>query len=408
MASGAGVDGHVQMELQEFRCASCNCGIGETINLHASSSQERASDVLPEQRKNESLEKWTALPTKLPATKPPKAKFVPLSFLASQNLYLGKTRDLRNEELWKAASSGFVFRLEALMAQGVDLEAKNEYGQTALFLAASSGYSKAVKFLIWAGADVLTFDTAGASAFESAVALKRHEVIPVMKSALLDADAPKKDTKAENLQPQLTWDLVGPFTKPGEMVCLIPLDSGHPGAGTCYIDNAFQDSFMDRLRRVIDMLPLAEPTKVCSNDRSYFCDSLGWVSQALTEVILTVPEFHGKQVRIFPNMRILKYTKPGSSLPAHVDLTRVDPTTNITSTHTFLLYTTDCGAGGETVLLEKLKAKPHVVIGKIEPKVGRLCLMPHMCPHEGGVVEDVPKVLLRGEFYCFQPQDELQ
>ena len=76
-----------------------------------------------------------------------------------------------------------------------------------------------------------------------------------------------------------------------------------------------------------------------------------------------------------PLMRFLHYPSPGGSLPAHVDLPRVlipeggvnthpdQPrqveggvnTQGVRTTHSFLLYLTDCEHGGETLLLE---AKP--------------------------------------------------
>ena len=38
-----------------------------------------------------------------------------------------------------------------------------------------------------------------------------------------------------------------------------------------------------------------------------------------------------------------------------------------------------------------------VVLAKVAPRRGRLLVFPHVTPHEGMEVLDVPKILLRGE-----------
>jgi sRNA-binding protein len=170
-----------------------------------------------------------------------------------------------------------------------------------------------------------------------------------------------------------------------------------------------------------------------------------------------------------PHTRFLFYEEAGGSLAAHVDLSRTDPQSNITSTHTFILYLSDCEKGGETILLQhircgkkdttkhntpeelerqkkyieqqqeikarkeqqrlrygdnkektktesepeepeqqkkaKTKSKkskkhnPGGVLASVSPARGRLLVFPHLCPHEGGVVIDLPKTLIRGELY---------
>ena len=107
-------------------------------------------------------------------------------------------------------------------------------------------------------------------------------------------------------------------------------------------------------------------------------------------------------------MRMLSYETAGGQLPPHVDLIRRTPAGEKT-THSFLLYLTDCDAGGETLLLEakrgdaRLATAGGVVAGeratlaRAQPRRGRLLLMPHACPHAAAPVEDVPKRLVRGE-----------
>ena len=97
------------------------------------------------------------------------------------------------------------------------------------------------------------------------------------------------------------------------------------------------------------------------------------------------------------HMRFLHYETVGGFLPAHIDLARTGPEGS-RSTHTFILYLADCAAGGETALLRTL-GRDAAALAVVQPRRGRLLLFPHVCPHEGRAVVDVPKLLLRGELY---------
>ena len=74
-----------------------------------------------------------------------------------------------------------------------------------------------------------------------------------------------------------------------------------------------------------------------------------------------------------------------------------------TSTHTFILYLTDCESGGETVLLRQVPGRRFAlteqenILAAVRPCAGRLFVFPHACPHSGAEVTCVPKLLLRGE-----------
>ena len=59
----------------------------------------------------------------------------------------------RGEELRQAASAGDVAKVKALLDQGVDVNAANSYGGTALTFAARRGNAEMVKLLLERGAD---------------------------------------------------------------------------------------------------------------------------------------------------------------------------------------------------------------------------------------------------------------
>jgi 2OG-Fe(II) oxygenase superfamily len=135
------------------------------------------------------------------------------------------------------------------------------------------------------------------------------------------------------------------------------------------------------------------------------------------------------------HMRFLTYSHAGSCSPPHTDLSRRTQDGRC-STHTFLLYLTDCESGGETRLLRSVNPKsravdalsdgrgsgrredvedvsgavsPVVISGSdsasaasnvlatIRPRRGRVLIFPHCCPHEGRAADSLPKILLRGE-----------
>eukprot|EP00553_Chaetoceros_curvisetus_P005710 CAMPEP_0204633294 /NCGR_PEP_ID=MMETSP0717-20131115/26853_1 /ASSEMBLY_ACC=CAM_ASM_000666 /TAXON_ID=230516 /ORGANISM="Chaetoceros curvisetus" /LENGTH=131 /DNA_ID=CAMNT_0051651411 /DNA_START=300 /DNA_END=692 /DNA_ORIENTATION=- len=111
------------------------------------------------------------------------------------------------------------------------------------------------------------------------------------------------------------------------------------------------------------------------------------------------------QVTMFQQMRFLNYLTPGSALLPHIDLAKVDPFSGCgrRSTHTFIMYISDCELGGETALLQELSPDgpfaKHEVLALTTPVRGRMLIFPHACPHEGKEVVSVPKVLLRGELH---------
>ena len=184
---------------------------------------------------------------------------------------------------------------------------------------------------------------------------------------------------------------------------VIAVSVDHPGAGSYVIDNAISPTVVKGLLKLWKDLPIDESNKkknstLCSV-RSYYCDAEDYVGHVLSSVIIGVGLAPSRdQTAVFPHMRFLNYAEEGIVLAPHVDLCRVDAFSGRRSTHSFLLYLTDCKCGGETSLLQDLSGEGrNHVLASISPKRGRLLLFPHACPHEGNRVDDVPKILLRGE-----------
>lgn len=59
-----------------------------------------------------------------------------------------------NDELMEAANAGDVEKVQRLIEQGADVNAKNENFRTALMYAAWGGYTEIAKLLIQAGVDI--------------------------------------------------------------------------------------------------------------------------------------------------------------------------------------------------------------------------------------------------------------
>lgn len=108
----------------------------------------------------------------------------------------------------------------------------------------------------------------------------------------------------------------------------------------------------------------------------------------------------GGSCHVFRYMRFLEYVKPGQGLDCHTDGTKICEETQKVSTHTLLLYLTDCKTGGETILRHDNKQHEHAtIIRAVHPVRGRILLFPHRAWHQGAPVVQVPKICLRCEVW---------
>ena len=330
-----------------------------------------------------------------------------------------RSQEVRADRLFKAVLSSPQLLLGYLEA-GVNVNLQNAYGQTPLYVACWKGAPMAVHCLLEYGANATVAAHGGSTCYSVAKRYHRHEILQLLK------------LYEENGEDgfDMTQIINGSLALSAGNICqvsmLIDPMANHPGAGACIVDNALSETQVQQLEELWRVLPIAEShddvaapeakcpeagkiateTSLLRPSRSYFCDAEGRVQtmlegciQAVQTAVATSSSCPNTQpvppLSVFSHLRFLNYAESGGVLPPHVDLCRVDAESGQRSTHTLILYLTDCEQGGGTALLQCLKNPKVLVVSR--PKRGRALLFPHACPHSGLEVISAPKLLLRGE-----------
>jgi hypothetical protein len=314
---------------------------------------------------HETKEKFDNLPENAyKIEKKQKFQALPMSIISSN--FLGTTKKQRCELFLDAIYLGNFIRVCAIIREGIDMSCKNEYGQNGLFLAVWKKHTEIVMLLKRCGANFERDDS---------------------NVSLQELEYPSFDIECKE------------FVQKGSLKSLIsilnyPIHPGAVGCGSFIIDDCITDDFINKLMGVYNNIPIIHGVKDTCNDRKYICDSTNWISSCFTKIF----GFYSIKCLVYPQMRFLIYQNLGGFAPPHIDLSRTNEF-GLTSTHTFILYLTDCEMGGETNLLLNIptKSTSTSVIESIKPKKARLLLFPHNCPHEGMSVKSLPKILLRGE-----------
>ena len=142
-----------------------------------------------------------------------------------------------------------------------------------------------------------------------------------------------------------------------------------------------------------------------------------WIESVITQALASSDDATSANAtvcHVFRYQRFLEYHRAGGQLAVHTDGTKVCDDTGRRSTHTALLYLTDCAVGGETVLLRRHNhvntttttednhddsddGDDGTMIDAVSPRRGRLLLFPHATPHAGAVVVATPKICWRAE-----------
>jgi hypothetical protein len=370
------------------RCPVC----GEsTPSKNPKDDQDTNECASPQDRCQQSLDRYLSLPcntTELKSrsmTKAPKKLILASSWADAVAQSLGNSRDVRRDKIFTFVESGAIHYVRGCLNRGIDINMVNEYGQTALYLAAWKGYQDVVDLLLQFGANPSVLANGGSTALSVAKANNQDEIVSIL--SFLGVEETLQESSLQD-------ELECPNSR---LEVLIPVDADHPGAGSFTIDDALAERHLDALVDLRMTLPLALSDKkkkknieLCS-DRFYFSDAHGWVRQLLETAIKRILS----SAIVLPHMRFLHYEHAGSVLAPHIDLCRVHADSGQRSTHTFILYLDSCNSGGETMLLKSITSSE--TLAEIAPTRGRLLLFPHSCPHMGAEVVDVPKLLLRGE-----------
>eukprot|EP00751_Fragilariopsis_kerguelensis_P002354 CAMPEP_0170814608 /NCGR_PEP_ID=MMETSP0733-20121128/37788_1 /TAXON_ID=186038 /ORGANISM="Fragilariopsis kerguelensis, Strain L26-C5" /LENGTH=435 /DNA_ID=CAMNT_0011172655 /DNA_START=226 /DNA_END=1533 /DNA_ORIENTATION=- len=341
---------------------------------------------------------------------------------------LGSTQDVRCDKFMIHVERNTIPYVKGCLLGGVDVNQTNEYGQSAIYVAVWRGYSKMVEMLLEHGADPLVPANGGSTMFSVCSILRNTNVIESIDQhhssstkTMIESDTGTVLTRYFSKEEESTTSSSNPsfasISNNTNVRCtsLISEFSDNIGAGSCFIDEAISCDTVDVLLQLFHSLPVDTNQKQKKNsapcsDRSYYCDAEGSIRQLLGSIIERVVSdkmsVSKSEVTVFPHMRFLNYSTSGTILPPHIDLCRADPfcsssekqSPNHKSTHTFILYLTNCQSGGETSLLECVSADGiSDVLATVSPQRGRLLIFPHSTPHEGREVVDVPKILLRGE-----------
>jgi hypothetical protein len=392
-------------------------------------------------------------------TKPKRFKrknIVDTSWSSSLARYIGRSQESRRDAFFSFVARNAKPYVQGLLEAGVNVNDVNEYHQTNLYIASWYGYTSIVKILLYYGADPYIQPNgsliSGSTVLSIARVNKNNYIVDMLMLALTsNADSSVADMgsftcnhsngalKANNCVIQSFGHDKNSFathyegsriihktttisdlnnlyinSEPSSQLTILisPSNKDHPGAGSFIIDNVLSEQTLQHIEKLWKTLPVEygrkgiESATTCAT-RSYFCDA----ENKLTSLIVNELMKHWQQeeIVVMPHMRFLHYAHPNISLPTHVDLSRIDRFGRH-STHSFLLYLFDCERGGETILLRKHQTTIKRQNGQhhldtqekaiaVRPKRGRLLVFPHLCPHKGGDVESVPKVLIRGEIY---------
>eukprot|EP00301_Raphidiophrys_heterophryoidea_P013038 c20374_g1_i1.p1 GENE.c20374_g1_i1~~c20374_g1_i1.p1 ORF type:complete len:730 (-),score=188.64 c20374_g1_i1:168-2357(-) len=114
-------------------------------------------------------------------------------------------------ELHNSAFRGDLERVKQLLQAGVDVNACNGYGHTAVMYAAKNGHAHVVELLVRShGADTSIKDQFGNTALSFAIASNNHKVVAILTDTDKEPEKPSKDRKHPSLvDPELIASLCG-------------------------------------------------------------------------------------------------------------------------------------------------------------------------------------------------------
>lgn len=182
------------------------------------------------------------------------------------------------------------------------------------------------------------------------------------------------------------------------------LDDDDPSRAAWIIDGGLSDDCLKNIQEIRQSLPL--DTKRPTVKRRFFtsaaeCPTLRDDLQRIVEQAIVqgarrssdnLSDHIEWKAHVFSYMRFLEYEEVGMRLDPHSDGNKICDDTGLKSTHTMLIYLSDCKKGGETILYRSSE-----IVEAVKPRLGRILLFPHETLHAGAKTVDIPKTCLRAE-----------
>jgi len=414
---------HIDSRLEDddvVQCPCCHHSAGDKTKskeLCPAASLNRRDTAIhsPRERCQDSRQKFESLPTdpktlkksKYKRKKVPESLAICSSWKNAVVPSLGLCQSVRQEKLFSYMEKGALPYVKGCLDEGADVNVVNEYGHTPLYLATWGGNQALVELLLSYGANPWTEANGGLTL--DGLCRSRGDV------HILEAIERVRKEHWGDTENERNKEDVPPINSiagadQSNVQTLIDPSKDHPGAGSYLITDCLSVTEVQSLVQLWGSLPIDQSSEKTAKkkgkcaDRAYFCDAEGWLRSLLKQRIVEAfrchfdPVFEESHALVLPHVRFLHYSQAGSALAPHIDLCRVDQETGERSSHSFLLYLSSCECGGETILLGDLTGEGrHDMLARVKPQLGSLLLFPHACPHEGDVVEDVPKLLIRGE-----------
>jgi hypothetical protein len=302
------------------------CEASPIVSSSLGCPDESSEALTPSMRRQRSLDNYLALPLgadELKNSSRKKSKsnekdIVCSSWSQAVLPSLGLTRDVRRDKFLVHVEKGAYHYVKGCLDAGIDIHQQNEYGQTALFVAAWRGHVHLVRLLLDYGSDPHQNANGGLTVLGAAKANAHTEIINLLYTF---ADT----TVAGSMRLLLCQEI--PLSPPITITTLIDPAVDYPGAGSYLIDNAVSNETLDALLELWKDLPIEQNPKKkmapCSV-RSYFCDTERWISSTLLKCLADTLKWQPDEVSVLPHMRFLHYSEEGAILPPHVDLCRVD------------------------------------------------------------------------------------
>ena len=281
------------------------CGKQETSDSYPFNSKCQRKQILetdilhlnPVEKAQLSLENFRRLPAnqrelKLGSSK--KKRLTEVDHVASNWLEavtpsLGSTQDVRLDKFQVHVERNAISYIKGCLLAGVDINRTNEYGQTALYVAAWRGNIETVKLLLDYGADPSITANGNSTVSEVYSSVRHQDDMAVLEVLGSDNTCSTEKLKFTD---DGKFDLDATSAPcPPSYTELIPKSSDHPGAGACFIENAVSSNNINELLELFRGLPVDTNQKKKKNaapcsSRSYYCDAEGSLRKLIGNAIV--------------------------------------------------------------------------------------------------------------------------